>query len=215
MSHNSTEVYAVLGDVVRSRSYPDQQTLFETLRTELRWVSEQFTTAALLQPLTMTIGDEFQGVFVDLVSALRAILMAQLRLAGSVTLRFGVGHGSVETSPAVELPQGQSGTAWWAARNAIDSVKALEGDKDAYRSCAFQDAVPGSANAVEAFLVLRDRILHDMNEKDLAIALGLTMGRPQKEIARELGIDPAAVTRRKYTNRVDALLAAHDALSNA
>lgn len=211
----SLEAFAVIGDVIRSREHPDQMDLLRSLKTELDWVNEQLDQALILQPLQMTIGDEFQGAFEDLATALRAVLLTQLRLMGRIPLRFGVGHGDIEFAVAAELPRGQSGSAWWEARNSVEMVKEQEQAKSEYRSCAFASRDRRLGAAVEAFLILRDRILVDLDERDVAIALGLALGEAQVRIAKNVGIDPAAVSRRKYGNRVAALLAAHRALEES
>ena len=209
------EAFAVLGDVVRSRDHADQLELLGRLETELDWVNAQLPVEAILQPFGVTIGDEFQGAFGNLETALRAVLLVQLRLASTVRTRFGIGHGEIQFAETIEQPLGQSGNAWWSARHSIDSVKRLEDGREAYRSCAFESIDPRLGGAVQAFLVLRDRVFADLDERDMAIALGITLGEPQKQIAERLGIDPAAVTRRKYTSWIVALLAAHAALEES
>jgi hypothetical protein len=215
MSVRAHEAFAVIGDIVRSRGHADQMGLFGVLEAELRWVNDRLERESVLQPLEMTIGDEFQGAFKDLSTALRAVLLSQLRLAGRVPLRFGVGHGEVQFAEAADIPRGQSGTAGWAARSSVEAVEAAEATRHEHRSCAFASTDRRLEGSVEAFLILRDRILDDMDERDLAIALGLALGQTQVRIAERLGIDPAAVTRRKYTNRVATLLAAHAALDGS
>ena len=211
MHRQTPEAFTVLGDIVRSRAHVDQVALLARLEAELGWVNEQLDPGAVLQPLGVTIGDEFQGAFATLHAALRAVLLVELRLGRDPRVRFGVGHGEIEYSRNPEDRLGQSGSAWWAARNSMDAVKELEGRRNAYRTCQFESTDARLGRAVRGFLLLRDRLLHDMDERDLRIALGVAVGEPQSRIAESIGIDPAAVTRRKYTNRVAALLEAHAA----
>jgi len=203
----------VLGDVVSSRQHPDQTALIHELSRALREALGHIPEGSILQPPEVTIGDEFQGAFTELAGALQFVLLVQLKLARSIDLRFGIGHGSIEAYDPSRAPLGQSGSAWWAARNSIDAVKAAQSERGSYRSCAFESADRTLGGAVEAMLTLRDRLMNDLDEKDLAIALGLATGEPQAAIAKAIGIDPAAVSRRKYTNAIDALLAAHEALT--
>lgn len=206
-------VFAILGDVRGSRTYADQMALFQAVESALAWVNETLGPG-LLQPFQMTIGDEFQGVAGVLSDALRAVLLCQLRLAGHVRVRFGIGHGSVRTLTPGKGPWRQTGSAWWGARAAIESVEALQGPTEGRRTCGFVSVEPRLGGAVQAFLILRDRLLAEMDERDERIALGLAIGATQARVAADLGIDPAAVSRRKYRKGIDALLEAHDALAD-
>lgn len=173
----------------------------------MEWVDSQVNSASVYQPLQVTIGDEFQGAYRHLDAALQAVLLLQLKFADELPLRFGIGDGEIEAFDPDRAPFGQSGTAWWGARAAIERVKAMEEGHHAYRRCAFESTDRAYRGAIEAVLILRDRRMHDWDAKDRAIALGLMLGKSQSAIAEELSIDPAAVTRRKYKNGVDALLA--------
>ena len=79
---------AVVIDISRSREHPD--------RVELQAeVSAVFATLNTLVPAVQeveaTIGDEFQGVYADIPSALRATLLALLLMPEGVECRFGLG----------------------------------------------------------------------------------------------------------------------------
>lgn len=207
------EAFTVLGDVVASRERERPRDLLDRLADALAAVSARVGDAAV-QPLGITVGDEFQGVFSCLPSALDATLLLQLRFGETAPLRFGIGHGAIEFDPA-KAPLGQTGRGWYAARDAIDTVKRLEEKPNAFRTCAFESDDRALAGLVNAFLVLRDEALRRMDDRDRRIALGLIEGRPQTEIASDVGIDPAAVSRRKYTNGIDALVAARSALEES
>ena len=87
---------------------------------------------ALLQAPYPTVGDEFQAVAYTLEDALLLTLRAQLLLPPQLQLRFGIGAGRIEEfasgvhrqAPArgrgAESAALQDGSAWWAARAAIN-----------------------------------------------------------------------------------------------
>ena len=95
--------YAVfVADVVDSRSHPDQSALIGAVTDTLSWVNEQVEA---VQPLAMTVGDEFQGAYDDLGAALDAALLARLKLTTRYDLRFGIGWGEITSfDPPVEVP---------------------------------------------------------------------------------------------------------------
>jgi DNA-directed RNA polymerase specialized sigma24 family protein len=113
---------AVLGDVVKSRRYPSRPDLQDAVRDALGIANSKNPA---VQPLTSTIGDEFQGLYVNLATALRATLVVRLLLLHTVDVRFGIGWGPLTTYGEGRAPFEQDGPAWWAAREAIDRARAM------------------------------------------------------------------------------------------
>lgn len=113
---------ALLGDVVRSRSHPSRSDLQSELRGALAVANAK---SPALQPLTSTIGDEFQGLYSNLASALEATLLVRISLLGRVDVRFGIGWGALSTYDRSRAPFEQDGPAWWSAREAIDRARAM------------------------------------------------------------------------------------------
>src|SRR5919106_2851424 len=113
-------VVALLGDIVGSRGHPDPGRRRRLVAEALTFANDRL---APKQPLTSTIGDEFQGLFADLVSALEATLVVRLALLGEVDVRFGIGSGPLVMFEASRAPFDQDGPAWWSAREAVDHVR--------------------------------------------------------------------------------------------
>lgn len=210
MASRSSPVFTVIGDVVGSREHGDQMGLIASLREHLAWVAEQLPGERAFQPLGVTIGDEFQGAFTDLDVALRAVTLCQLRALPAIELRFGVGHGTIEYEQRPEDPMGQSGSGWWSARQAIEQVEQAPARRR--RTCAYVGSEMPLTAAVQAFLILRDHVVRELDVKDRVIAAGLLCGRTQKDIATQLGIQPSSVSRRGQGKGIIDLVAAHDAL---
>lgn len=208
---SSPERYAVfVADVVDSRSHGDQAALIGQLTDTLRWVNERTDPA---QPLAMTVGDEFQGAYPALGAALDAALFTRLRLGGRCDVRFGIGWGEISSFDPDRAPMAQSGSAWWAAREAIDRVAATGSKRQWPRSV--RTLVAGVeeplAGVLNAFLLCRDALLGKMDDKDLRITLGLFLGERQADIARELEITQPSVARRQMENGASAVYQAHRA----
>lgn len=195
---------AVIGDVVASRQHPDRTLLQERLNDAFAHIEDRVQA---VQPFTMTIGDEFQGVFSSLEAAISATFMAQIALLGSTGLRFGIGVGEV-----VRLgepgPFHQDGSAWWRAREALDRVRAAERSHGTpIRWATGLEQPAESRSAIEqGYLVLRDHIVGDMDRIDADIVEGLMNGDTQTAIAARLGIDKGAVSRRVGRHGLSALL---------
>lgn len=226
---------AVIGDLVASRRRERREDLHETLRSALS-TANAHTEA--LQPLIPTIGDEFQGVYATLALALRATLLVQLSMVGVSDVRFGVGWGHIVVLEEERGGLGQDGPAWWAAREAVDRLKALGrraprgwrtllrvyADRDETgppgRDAAFRGHRPGMLSAgaeplINAALVFRDELVARMDDRDARIALGLLFGGTATGIAAEEGISQSAVSQRAVRSGAYALLETNAMLDRA
>jgi SatD family (SatD) len=208
---SGTQYAALLGDVVKSRSYSDQKELLQAIARQLKAVNSDVKA---FQPLELTIGDEFQGAYEDLGQALKATLLVHLRLVGTCEVRFGIGWGEIVTSDADHLPFRQSGSAWWHAREALKEVSAAESRHHSprgLRTCVL--GVPQDmGRMLEAFLLCRDELLAAMKLRDSRITLGLILGRSQSEIAKDLDISQPAVAQRQSASGAKAIFCAHKSL---
>jgi hypothetical protein len=204
---------ALVGDVMRSRGALDQRAMLESVAAILGWVNQHLGAE---QPLSPTVGDEFQGVFRDLEAALDASLLLRLRAlrpesGPSVEFRMGLGAGEIVQSEVAEAPYGQSGSAWWAARAAIDHLEQVAGRSRWPRSLrtAFRGSTADQERLVNAFLLCRDQVVGSMDERDARICLGLFLGRTQSEMAAELGVTQPAVAQRAAERGLYAVWRAH------
>ena len=114
---------ALIGDLVGSRRSTSRTEVQQHLVAALAIANE---TTTPVQPLAPTIGDEFQGVYADVGSALRASLVVRLALPADVDCRCGIGVGTLEIVGTSEYGHTQDGPAWWAARDAIVEAKRRE-----------------------------------------------------------------------------------------
>jgi hypothetical protein len=187
--------------------------LLEDLAAELEWVNLQVEAVQALAP---TIGDEFQGVYSSLRAALDATLLLRLRRFVAkpdlpAGLRFGIGEGEFVQAPVAEPPYGQSGTAWWKAREAIDRIEANAVRNRWPRSAqtAFAGSDAAFESAVNAFLLTRDALLARADRSDARICLGLFLGESQREVAEDLGVTQPAVAQRSADKGWHAVWQAH------
>lgn len=190
-----SDVALLIGDVVRSRDTEDRRRLHDTLTAALASVNEDVPA---LDPLGITVGDEFQGAYARLGEALRARLLLRLTLSPGIDVRLGVGRGAVTVLD--EVTRTQDGPGWWGAREAIDHVKdqaratGWERLRTAYR-CTGLD--PDLAAAVDAAVVCQDLVLGSLDRTEWTILRGIMQGRTQTEVAEQLGISRQAVHQRR------------------
>lgn len=221
----------VIGDVVGSRQAdPD---LFDRLQDALERTNARIHA---MQPLQVTVGDEFQAVYRRLGDALNAAILVRLLLHETAEIRFGVGWGTFTRWNSERSPFEQDGPAWWAARDALKAIRKQEsgfgvpagwrtgirlrheppsdgeGDLNWHMPVEADDPQRRSLGmsidaAVESLVMLRDHVFARLDERDVQLVLALLAdGVTVTEAARSIGISQQAASRRLQMNGGYALL---------
>ena len=191
-------VLAVLADIVGSRKLDDRSAAQRILDEAIARVEEHLPLAH--HALTPTVGDEQQGVYLELEDALVSLLMIQLALPDGIAFRFGIGVGDVRSVDSVhgELADGPG---WYAARAAIETVHARE-NRTVPRTRTWIVGAPGQDEVMEstiaasnAYLLVRDELVGAMNERERRLTYGRLVGRSQHDLAAEEGISQPSVSK--------------------
>lgn len=197
----------VIGDVVGSRGAGDRAELHRRLTVAVDRVNEE---TGPLQPLRVTVGDEFQGAWATLGDALSAAFAVRLALLPDVDSRYGVGWGPVTALDETT----QDGPGWWAAREAIVEAKREESraatstTRTLYRTEEVDAPTP---EAVNAALRCRDHMVGSLDGRSVRILRALMSGATQAGVAEAEGISPSAVSQRVRSGGLGVLvLAAED-----
>ena len=202
--------YAVIADIVGSRTLTnraDAQGIFEAA---LERASEGL---ALLQAPYPTVGDEFQAVAYTLEDALLLTLRAQLLLPSQLQLRFGIGAGRIEEFasgvhrqvPArgrgAESAALQDGSAWWAARAAINRAHDVQDASNPFIRTWFMAHASVESEfsshcqtCINAMLSLRDHSILKLSARHRRITASLLLGKTQVEIARAEKLSQQAIS---------------------
>lgn len=189
---------AVIADIIGSRRLADRGASQRRLEGTIAQVEADRPLAT--RPLTAVVGDELQGVYPDLDRALAGLLLLRLALPEGLECRYGVGLGGFVTVPS-EAGDLADGPAWWAAREAIETLhdKEQRSAPGARTWVAAADDEPDAqrrtAARATAYLLARDRLVSDMNERTRRIVYGRCLGRTQTAIAREEKITQPAVSQ--------------------
>jgi hypothetical protein len=204
MTHNiPTTAAALLGDVIASRDNSNRASLQQSLVETMKVVNVSLPT---LQPLSMTVGDEFQGLFSDLAAAFAATLRLQLQLAPRTDVRFGIGWGELTLVPS-EPPFGQDGPCWWRARDAIEEVKSGESSNLVARSTRVRCHTGTDLDALlNGYLAARDHIVVGLDSIDRRLGLMRIAGATQAEMADAVSLSQSSVSRRFQSHGLFALI---------
>lgn len=202
MTEKKHRACVVIGDLVSSRRSADRHALHRRLTTALGRVNDSHGGS-----LRLSVGDEYQGTFPDLGSALRATLAMRLQLLPEADVRHGVGVGHVEALDG----QVEDGPGWWVARDAIVAAENAQGRaatrplRTAYRLA--EDSEGPDPAVVNAALIGRDALVGRLSERGLSVLRGLLAGQTQREIAEAEGVSSSAISQRVRHDGIGMLLA--------
>jgi hypothetical protein len=127
---NQSNVYAILmGDIVGSESAPSIKTVHRTFNTAVDSANETHA-ANIASPLTITLGDEFQGLLTGLVHAWDVAAEMRIRLlVANVSCRFVIGAATLETPLNTKQAWNMMGAGLSAARAKLNDKQTV----NAYR----------------------------------------------------------------------------------
>ena len=202
--------YAVIADIVGSRTLTDRADAQRIFEAALERASEGL---ALLQAPYPTVGDEFQAVCYTLEDGLLLTLRAQLLLPPQLQLRFGIGAGRIEEfvsgvhrqAPArgrgAESAALQDGSAWWAARAAINRAHDVQDASNPFIRTWFMvhasvesEFSSHCQTCINAMLSLRDHSILKLSARHRRITASLLLGKTQVEIARVEKLSQQAIS---------------------
>ncbi len=202
--------YAVIADIVGSRTLTNRADAQRIFEAALERASEGL---ALLQAPYPTVGDEFQAVAYTLEDALLLTLRAQLLLPPQLQLRFGIGAGRIEEfasgvhrqAPArgrgAESAALQDGSAWWAARAAINRAHDVQDASNPFIRTWFMAHASVESEfsshcqtCINAMLSLRDHSILKLSARHRRITASLLLGKTQVEIARAEKLSQQAIS---------------------
>jgi len=204
---------AVIGDVVGSRQAASRSRLQSRLDQSLAVINDSMKP---IQPMTPTIGDEFQGMFATIEEAIEASFRLRVELKRKVDVRIGIGWGTLRTQDPRRTPFGQDGPCWWRAREALQELARTERSNQEPHSlrtvCRTDTREEAAYNAI---LVLRDQLLSAIDDHDATILRLLIGGASQQDAADRLGLNKSSISRRMQSHGLAALLRSRDHLSPA
>ena len=202
--------YAIIADIVGSRTLTNRADAQRIFEAALERASEGL---ALLQAPYPTVGDEFQAVAYTLEDALLLTLRAQLLRPSQLQLRFGIGAGRIEEFasgahrqvPArgrgAESAALQDGSAWWAARAAINRAHDVQDASNPFIRTWFMAHASVESEfsshcqtCINAMLSLRDHSILKLSARHRRITASLLLGKTQVEIARAEKLSQQAIS---------------------
>ena len=179
-------MFALLGDLVGSRRLADRPGAHRRL---VEVLAEVEAAEPAVQPLEVTVGDEFQGIYDDVHTAARVALLVRLAMLPLVDVRVGIGEGEVTVLDRARQPLVQDGPAWWAAREALETMGS------ARRASLRTWFVGAGSETVNARLLCRDALVDRLNDRGRRMLELALRGHSQQEIAAAESVTKSAVSQ--------------------
>ena len=139
----------------------------------------------LLSPLTITLGDEFQGIVKDLKSGLESIMKieeALIQLQLDFKLRYVLHYGSIETPINTEIAHGMLGRGLATAR---EKLEALKSEKDS--RFFIETGSPKTDALLNNLLFLYQSVLDSWSPKDFGLISAFWEKKDYKKVAEHFG----------------------------
>ncbi len=205
-SASSARRATLIGDIVGSRRVADRSAAHRAMNRALRDVA-----ADAIDPPAFTVGDEFQGSYPTVGSAIDAALSLRLAVAPGIDVRFGIGWGAVMVLD--ERAGIQDGPGWWAAREAIEwTASAQRHPGLALVRTSFRGNDRDDIDAINAALICRDHLIGSLDDRSIRILKGLLSNHTKKDIAAAEAISASAVSQRAGRDGLDLIVQASEYL---
>jgi len=139
----------------------------------------------LLSPLTITLGDEFQGIVKNLPAGIETILKIEetlILLQLDFKLRYVLHYGSIETPINTEIAHGMLGKGLATARKKLEELKS---EKD--NRFLIDSGDPKTDGLLNNLLFLYRSILDSWSPKDFALLSAFWEKQDYKKVAEQFG----------------------------
>jgi hypothetical protein len=187
---------ALMGDLVDSEEAPSVQLLHEVFNAAI-YAANRDQKPRVVSPLTITLGDEFQGLYATLSDALAALKLLRARLLlENAECRFALGLVRLETPLNTERAWNMMGPGLADTREKLSDKR----DPNAYRFHIPENpAVEGLLEAVGACL---SDIEHHWTERQRQVVLALRHVRPT-DLALQYGLGVSTLYKIRRAGRFD------------
>lgn len=188
------EMYWILmGDIIKSRKSNGSE-LAQQFAALIDFLNQKFEKN-ILSPLTITLGDEFQGVVEDKKTGVAIILEAEhylLTNSVNLSLRFVLNYGAIETPINDRIAHGMLGVGLSTTREIITQQKR--------QKCKYWVGKMGEADEIaNQLFYLYERRLANWKGKNKPLAALFLQLKDYKKVATALQKSPSLMWKREHS----------------
>jgi hypothetical protein len=175
--------YILMADIVGSSKVAGNKLMkdFQKVVAEINLEQE----ALLLSPLTITLGDEFQGIVKDLKTGLETIIKieeALIKHQQDFKLRYVLHYGIIETPINKEIAHGMLGTGLATARKKLEELKGKKDNRFQIDTGNLKTDI-----LLNNLLFLYQSILDSWSPKDYSLISTFWEKQDYKQVAEHFG----------------------------
>ncbi len=216
--------YILIGDMIDSKkiNYEQRRKIQSSLKECLDRINIKYSEY-LVTEMTITLGDEFQGMFRNIDKIFEIITI--INVSFNVYFRYGIGIGQNYTDLNNKISIGMDGPAWWEARNNIEEIRNKHekgiNNKTSMIITGLKDKT--IIELINSILSFCSYIYVKWTEPEKMIILkiveqiGLISSFNQRELAKKNEIDPTYLNKKLKSSRFldycDSLNAVNDAIN--
>jgi hypothetical protein len=184
--------YVLMADIINSSEKPANE-LMSHFKKIILGVNKKFEKG-IVSPLTITLGDEFQGLVKDLMGAVSIIFcLDEMLLKANVdySLRYVVHYGEVSTPINKDSAYEMLGPGLTKARKTIEEIK-LSGEK-----VFFQDVSSGKDERLNLAFQLYRSFYDDWSFAERKIVAAFLEKEDYKIVAKQFDRDISSMWRKE------------------
>ncbi len=185
--------FILMADIVSSGSL-DSTKAMASFKKLVQTANKQHK-AELLSPLTITLGDEFQGIICDLSAALRVMISLEeglISLNPGFRLRYSLNYGEIGTPINPKIAHEMLGDGLTTARKNLNELK----NSNSRFSISLVNKKMTQIFE-NAFVIYQQIVDRWKPENDYDIAAGLIENHDYKIVAKKLGRNRSLIWKRE------------------
>ncbi|CAM4078741.1 DNA-binding protein [Streptococcus penaeicida] len=199
---------ALIGDLIQSKQLANRNQAQEQFHQVLEKINQQYENC-LVSNLSLTLGDEFQGLFTLEAPIFQIIDQINHEMA-DFSIRFGLGLGDILTAINPQISIGADGPAYWKAREAINYIH--QKNDYGHTQIAIRTGQEPEEDILNSLLSAGEAIKSSWRASQLDVFHALIEANyfdeqfDQGEIAKRLNLSPSALSKRLKSSNIKVYL---------
>ncbi|MCP9770278.1 hypothetical protein EGI22_20425 [Lacihabitans sp. LS3-19] len=206
---NKNFQWIIMADIINSSDYQGL-TLQEDFKKNVAYINEKFKKK-LISPLTITLGDEFQGIAKSLKISTEIIITLEellMKENANFSLRYIINFGKIDTPINSEIAYGMLGDGLSHARKMLENLKKKE---QRFEIAAEKEDKSKALN--DAFEILQNLQNRWTSEADKKLVSQFIQYQDYKIIATKTGITRSQIWKKEKSLNISSYFAIKNLIS--
>jgi hypothetical protein len=189
----------LMADIIDSGSKPAKE-LMSNFKKLVENINKKYAKS-ILSPLTITLGDEFQGVIIDLVDAYNIIFEIEelvIKTKSKLKLRYVLHIGKIETKLNSSSAYEMLGEGLTLAREKLNELKTSKNRFD-----ILLHGKTKSTEIINNLFFIYQNYVDNWSFTDRPILQEFLQGKTYQEVAKRLKINISSAWRRQKSLNID------------